>query len=254
MKEPRHRSSSLLALAALLVLPGQSAAGQAMPAESQVEHGQQQAPARTVTGKVLETMDAGSYTYALVDTDKGKIWIAAYRFDVDTGDTVTFPPGAPMPGFHSKSLDRTFDLIYFVPAVAVAGGQDASSRMPPGHANVGTQSPADIEIDLSGIEKADGGWTVGEVYAGKKQLAGKEVVVRGKVVKANEGIMGKNWLHLRDGTGEAGSNDLLVSTQDTARVGDTVVARGTVATDKDLGYGYRFTLILENTTITVESR
>ncbi len=63
-----------------------------------------------------------------------------------------------------------------------------------------------------GIKKAEGGKTVGEIFADKDQLAGKQVVVRAKVVKYNPQIMGKNWLHMEDGTGKAGSNDLTVTT------------------------------------------
>ena len=75
-----------------------------------------------------------------------------------------------------------------------------------------------------------------EVFAGKDQLAGKPVVVRGKVVKTNANIMGKNWLHVRDGSGAEGTNDLTVTMAGTApNVGDTVVVKGTVALNKDFG-------------------
>ena len=85
-----------------------------------------------------------------------------------------------------------------------------------------------------------------EVHAGKASLAGKPVKVRGKVVKVSTGIMGKNWLHLRDGTGEAGSNDLTVTTAATAQVGDVVVVTGTVTVDKDFGSGYRYAVLIED--------
>jgi predicted small lipoprotein YifL len=92
----------------------------------------------------------------------------------------------------------------------------------------GVDHPAAIpsaEVDLAGIAKAEGGQTVAEVYAGKDALAGKPVTVRGKVVKLNTGIMGRNWLHVRDGSGTEGTNDLTVTTQSTPlpKVGDTVL-------------------------------
>jgi hypothetical protein len=97
------------------------------------------------------------------------------------------------------------------------------------------------------VEKAKGAdaRTVAEVYGQKKTLKGKTVVVRGKVVKFSPGIMGKNWVHLRDGTGGQGSNDLTVTTGDQVAVGDVVVAKGKVTTDRDFGAGYAYPVMLE---------
>ena len=109
------------------------------------------------------------------------------------------------------------------------------------------------EVDLSGIAKADGGKTVAEVYAEKDALAGQSVAVRGKVVKANPMVMGKNWLHVRDGSGEEGSNDLTVTTADELpEVGATVLVSGTLAVDKDFGMGYQYPVIVEDATVAVE--
>ncbi|WP_456381024.1 hypothetical protein [Thiolapillus sp.] len=92
--------------------------------------------------------------------------------------------------------------------------------------------------------------TVGAVYEEKAQLAGKQVRVSGEIVKVNNKIMGRNFLHLRDGTGKQGSNDLTVTSQETATVGDQVEIVGTVATDVDFGSGYIYPLLIEKATIT----
>ena len=68
-------------------------------------------------------------------------------------------------------------------------------------------------VDLAGIAKAEGGLTVAEVFADPAKLAGQKVIVRGKVVKTNAGIMGTNWVHVRDGSGAEGTNDLTVTTK-----------------------------------------
>jgi hypothetical protein len=109
-------------------------------------------------------------------------------------------------------------------------------------------------VDLSGIAKADGGKTVAEVFAEKDALAGKPVTLRGKVVKANSGIMGKNWIHVRDGSGSDGTNDLTVTTT-TAQpnVGDTVLVTGPVSLNKDFGMGYQYDVIVEDAQVTVEA-
>jgi hypothetical protein len=107
-------------------------------------------------------------------------------------------------------------------------------------------------MDFSGIKKAAGGKSVQEIIANKANLNGKEVKLRGKVVKYNPNILGKNWLHVRDGTGSAGSNDLLVTTTDTAKVGDTVLVTGKVATDKDFGANYKYAVMVEDGKVVVE--
>lgn len=108
-------------------------------------------------------------------------------------------------------------------------------------------------VDVSGIKKADGGQTVAELYAGKSQLSGKPVTVRAKVVKTRSNIMGKNWVHVRDGTGGPTSSDLTVITTDPPpMVGATVLVTGPLSTDRDLGLGYRYEILIEDGKVKVE--
>jgi hypothetical protein len=111
----------------------------------------------------------------------------------------------------------------------------------------------DAKVDLTGIAKAEGGKTVAEVHAERSELVGQTVSVRGKVVKTNANIMGKNWLHVQDGSGEDGTKDLTVTTSDgLPDIGETVVVSGTVALDKDYGMGYVYDVILEDATVKAE--
>jgi predicted small lipoprotein YifL len=125
-----------------------------------------------------------------------------------------------------------------------------AAQLPEGHPLPSTQ-PTDI--DLTGIAKAEGGKTIEEIFTEKATLAGSKVAVRGKVVKVNPDIMGKNWLHVRDGSGTDGTNDLTVTTAAALpEVGKTVVVNGTVALDQDFGMGYQYAVILQDAEITVE--
>ncbi len=210
------------------------------------------AAAPTVTGKVVQTMNAGPYTYVEVDDGAKKVWAAAPQFAVAVGDQVVVPAGAPMPNFHSKSLDRTFDVVYFVGGIQVLGGKAggdaaAAAAHEPGSARVTAPT-----ITVSHLEKAAGGYTVAELFANKAALVGKDVAVRGKVAKATEGVMGKNWLHIQDGTGAAGTNDVTATTTASAAVGATVLVRGKLAADKDLGFGYKYDVLIEDANVTVE--
>ncbi len=91
---------------------------------------------------------------------------------------------------------------------------------------------------------------VEEVFAKKDALNGKKITVKGEVVKFNSGIMGKNWVHIKDGSGKPGTNDLTATTKDTAKVGEKVVVTGTLAVGKDFGAGYKYEAIIEEATVT----
>lgn len=209
------------------------------------------------SGTVVETMDAAGYTYVQVDSGSEKIWAAAPAFSVAVGDSVVVPDGMPMQNYHSKTLDRDFPVVYFVDSVLNASAPVASPAstggMPEGHPQTKTaEAPADV--DLSNIAKADGGLTVGEVFGDKANLSGKEITLRGKVVKFSPQIMGKNWIHIQDGSGDsaAGTHDLTVTTDVTAAVGDTVLINGPLTLDKDFGYGYQYDVIIEDAKVAVE--
>ena len=212
-------------------------------------------PATGFSGKVLETMDAAGYTYALVDTGTAKLWVAAPQFPVKVGDSLAVAQAMPMDKYHSKTLNRDFEVVYFTGSVEVNGGSSGAAgkpvELPKNHPPV-AGAAAKPTVDLSGIKKADGGKDIAEIYADKAKLSGKPVKVRGRVVKYNADIMGKNWLHIQYGTGSAGSNDLTATTASTAKVGDTVLVAGTVATNRDFGGGYQYSLIIEDAQVTVE--
>lgn len=224
--------------------------------------------APVAAGKVVETMNASSYTYVLLDAGAKKTWVAAPRFDVKTGDAVAIADGMPMTNYHSKTLNRTFDLIYFSGAVMVNGkapadgAAEAANVLPPGHPPVGSggaaasphgapAAPASPP-DLTNIKRADGGQTVAEIVTERMKLSGKPIAVRGRVVKFNGGILGKNWLHVRDGSGGEGTNNLVVTTTAPAKVGDLVLVTGRVATNRDFGGGYKYAVIVEDAAVKVE--
>ena len=94
-----------------------------------------------------------------------------------------------------------------------------------------------------------GGHTIADLFANQATLANTAVAVRGKVVKYNRQILGHNWLHLQDGTGSAGTDDLTVTTDADVELGAIVVVRGTLATKRDFGAGYKYDVLVENATV-----
>ncbi len=213
------------------------------------------APVASISGKVTETMNGGGYTYVQVNTGAKKVWAAVPEIKLKTGDAVVITDGMAMANHHSKTLNRDFDLIYFSGDITINGKRLAAAEktveLPKNHPPI-TGSAVTPTVDLTGIKKAVGGKTIEAVYADTKKLAGKQVAVRGKVVKYNAMILGKNWLHLRDGTGSKGNNDLLVTSSAPAKVGDTVLATGAIALNKDFGSNYKYDVMIEDAKIVVE--
>jgi hypothetical protein len=201
-----------------------------------------------VRGRVLERIDAASYTYVRVDAGGDEAWAAAPRFEVSVGDEVVVPTSMPMVDHESRTLGRTFDLVFFCSSIEVVGGAAGRGSTERAHA----QAPPPAPVDLGGIVRAEGGHTVEEIHAQASRLSGRPVAVRGRVVKFTAGVMGRNWLHLRDGTGAGGSADLTVTTHERAAVGDLVLVEGRVATEQDFGYGYAYDVLVQDARITVE--
>jgi hypothetical protein len=214
----------------------------------------------TLTGTVLETMDSGGYTYLRLKTADGEAWAAVQKAVVKKGSPATVVNGVTMTDFESKTLKRKFASIVFGSLgsgapTAPAGEMDAETKahIAEQHAGVvsGTVSP---EMGGISVKRAEGpdARTVAEVFAGKATLKDKVVTLRGKVVKYNPGIMGRNWIHLRDGSGshDKKDDDITATTADGAALGDVIVVRGTVHLDRDFGAGYAYPVIIEDARIT----
>lgn len=252
-------------------------------ASSEVKEAKTSAPAAAqapgnLNGTVLETMDSGGYTYLQLDTGAGKPWIAVPQAKVAVGDKISCQPGMVMKNFSSKTLGRTFDSIVFsggiagatkaphaamgqgamggggdsfASAVAAEGGAAPASQVQAAGSggSVGAIAPAS-EIK---VEKASGdnAYQVADAFAKKDELNGKTVRFKGQVVKFSPMIMGRNWVHLQDGSGDPMSNthDLVLTTGATVKEGDVVIMEGVLTANKDFGAGYKYDAIIEEAKI-----
>jgi hypothetical protein len=152
-----------------------------------------------------------------------------------------------LPADGAAAQTRPADAPGSSPAAPPAGAAKAGMAMASAH---GSSTPAPPQV-TDVIAQPAGGTTIKDVWAQRKALSGKTVTVRGKVVKVNNGILDRNWLHLQDGTGTAadGTNDLTVTTAGEAQIGDVITVTGTLALDRDFTAGYVYPVILENATI-----
>ncbi|MBE3085334.1 MAG: hypothetical protein IMZ64_03835 [Bacteroidetes bacterium] len=88
--------------------------------------------------------------------------------------------------------------------------------------------------------------TIAKLLAGKQSYSGKVIKIKGKVTKFNPAIMGKNWVHIQDGTEFEGGFDLTITTDKQASVGETITFEGKIVLDKDFGYGYFYNVLMED--------
>jgi len=188
---------------------------------------------------VTQVNDAAGYSYMKVKENNQEYWIATNQMKVKKGDVIYFSQTLLMKNFHSKTLNKTFDKILFVQDATKNPAVFAIKNMPP---IVIDRSP---QAKLEG-KKFAGKFTVAQIYKKKKELAGKVVEVSGKVVKFNPNIMGRNWVHITDGTKFKGKNDLLITTDEMVQKGDKVSFKGVVVPGKDFGAGYAYEVLLES--------
>ena len=116
---------------------------------------------------------------------------------------------------------------------AIAGGENYKKSVAP------------QEKKVVKLEPIKGGITIKQLFANKKQYAGKTVTIKGQVTKFTPAVMNTNWIHIQDGTDESGKFDLVITSNTQVSVGDVVVFEGQISLDKDLGYGYFFEVIME---------
>lgn len=205
----------------------------------------QQTTASTIYGKVTDIINSAGYTYAEIDTGEKKVWAAGPVTPLKNGDMVAFPTKMPMKNFHSKSMQRDFPIIYFVDHFITdkETSLNDSAATASAHNQGKNSSPAKI---IKTIEKAKNGHTIAEIYSDKINLGDKTIRVRGQVTKFTPNILGKNWLHIRD---NSTTNDLTITTGNTAAIDDVIIIEGKLGLNKDFGYGYIYPLIIENANI-----
>ena len=244
-----------------------------------------------ISGKVTEILTSGGYTYVNLARDGVSTWVAFPTTPVKVGEELVLVPGYEMRNFTSKTLNRTFDRVVF--SVGPTDRQavdpnlvkeahkarDTQAQKPegkpvekksfpqapppmiPAPAVATHSSPLPMTSGVT-VKKATGpnAYTVRQLYDRRAALDRKKVVVRGKVIKVNLGILKRNWVHLQDGTGKPGMEDsrLVTTTPSTNKkmpmVGDVVTATGILRKDPDYGGGYRYYVVLEETTYRKDSR
>ena len=211
---------------------------------------------------VKEVIQTTKYTYLRVREDQKENWVAISKQDLSLGDEIFYMDDAvtTMINFHSQELNRDFPSILFISQISSGQEKQGISHqkatkqqttMP--QATMGNEVHTGRKkvpvVENISVQPAPGGLTIAKLYADKARYGGKKVKVRGSVVKVNNQIMGRNWVHLQDGTKHSEEYDLTCTTQEDVTVGDVITLEGVIALDRDFTSGYFYPVIMEEAVV-----
>jgi hypothetical protein len=196
------------------------------------------------SGEVIDQVNSGSYSYLQLKENDKLYWVAVPTMKIENGESIYFSQYMEMKDFKSETLNRTFASVLFV--------NDASKSMNKMNMKNPHSDVQSLDKQTISVGTLKDGKTIADIYKNKQSLNGKTVKVKGKVVKFNSGIMNRNWVHIQDGTDNNGDFDLLITSDESVRVGDIIVADGKLAIDKDFGAGYFYPVLVEEAKIIIE--
>jgi hypothetical protein len=191
---------------------------------------------------VNEVIQAGEYTYLNVSEKRKKIWIAIPAMQISKGTKLSYSGGLEMKDFFSKELKRTFPSVLLLEGVSTETETGVKNEM----GNRLSPGAVKTEKIIVSIKPVDGSVTISRLLEDKATYSEKTVKVRGKITKFNPAILGKNWIHIQDGTEYNGAYDLTITTDSQLIVGDTATFEGKITLKKDFGYGYFYDVIMED--------
>jgi fructose-specific component phosphotransferase system IIB-like protein len=192
-----------------------------------------------------DVLQAERYTYLEVTEGARKYWVATAKTEAEKGKTYLYRGGLLKTNFRSQEFDRNFDTIYLVSHIIDAaqhpGGNLTAAS---GEAIPGNQPTAAVAaVNVKDAVK------LSDLFGNKQKYDGKIITVAGKSVKVNNGIMGKNWVHIQDGSQSKGKNlDLTITTNLNIAPGSEVALQGKIVLNKDFGSGYRYDILMEDAT------
>ncbi len=191
---------------------------------------------------VAEALNTEKYTYLRVTENGAEKWLAVTRQDVKIGGNYVYTGGLMKQNFQSKEFNRVFETVYLV-----ADFRPEQTSAPAGMAPGGIPPAKEALEAPKNLKPAPGAIKIAALVANLSKYDGKVVKITGKCVKVNPMIMGRNWLHIQDGSGK--DLDLTVTTAENIPLGAIVTLEGTIALHKDFGAGYKYDYIMEGAVV-----
>lgn len=203
----------------------------------------------THTGKILEKMDAGIYTYIKFQTENEIYWVAVPKTDLNIGETLTVKESTWMKNFESKTLNKTFDKVMFADLEngkkpihgidnvhGIHGQKMNNEELKPNFEKIIISNEAPIKVSIS------------ELYEKKDTLKNKNVQIEGEIVQISTKVQGNSWVKISDG------KEAVIVRSDNEdekfKRKDKVSVIATINTDVDYGFGFKYQVIGVNAQIT----
>ena len=193
---------------------------------------------------VKEVIQTPTYTYLNVNEGDKNFWIAVNSGEAKVGETYFYVGGLLKENFESKELNKTFDELYLIGNLVSANHGNQMSSNDSKNEDLGAVKEPVTNSVKTNIIRQNGSVKISEIVNNPKKYEGQTVQIDGECTKINNGIMGKNWIHLKDGSKD--DFDLVITSNDEVTVGSIVTIKGDVVLNKDFGAGYKYDLILEN--------
>lgn len=187
---------------------------------------------------VNEVLPTDKYVYLNVTEEgTGDYWIATMKREAKVGETYFYKEGLLKTNFESKEYNRVFKKVYLVSNIVPANhaSQQASST---------SNNNTAPEVKDVGSVDVEGSIKIAEIVSNPQDYANKEVQISGQVTKINPNIMGRNWIHIRDGSKD--DYDMVITSNQIIAEGNIVTMQGIVRLNKDFGAGYRYDIIIED--------
>jgi hypothetical protein len=190
---------------------------------------------------VKEILNTEKYSYLNVTEDGETYWIAIPRKEVQLGNTYYYKGGLLKKNFESKEYNRVFETIYLVSDVI---SHPSNSGIPEWTEAITKEESSNASVHVVPVE---GSIKLSELFSNLEKFEGKLIQVTGQCVKVNPKIMGRNWIHIQDGSGDG--LDLTITTTEHVNLDATVTFEGSIGLNRDFGAGYKYDVIMEKATL-----
>ena len=177
---------------------------------------------------VREVLPSEQYNFLRVSEGDDEYWIATMVKGIEAGKSYYFKDGVLKTDYENKEYQRVFKRMYLVSNIVEAKTKPEIPGIPRKYGRI----------------EVEGSVSIAELVANAKKYEGQRIRVSGECVKLNPNIMGRNWIHLKDGSKD--DYDLVVTSRDICPEGEVATFEGRVSLNKDFGAGYRYEMIVED--------
>jgi len=203
--------------------------------------------------KIIETKDAGAYTYMKVTENDKEYWAAINKAPVKVGQTITIKEQVWMKNFKSKALNETFEKVLF--ADFTMKGISGADNVHNIHGKMIKKKQQSLKPDPKfneGIvisKEAAIKTSISELFKDKEKYKNKNVEIKGDVIQVSNKVKGNTWVKIYDG------KEAVIfrspNEDEKVEIGDKVKVIGTINTDVDYGFGFAYEIIGVNSTFEI---